>query len=213
MKKKQNESNEGGKGKLMTPLGGGILLILAVVVWSLSHILNCGWDWGFTEPSIVLFALMGMALLLFPHLEEFSLPGGIGFKLRRVVEEIQDIQLIGEVVFNKDEKGDRHLFWIGEKGEKRAIPNLDTASLFATQKGFMGISKNRFTRIEGGTDLPPISKKSFRRTEEGNFFVILDGKIFYLSSMSLPIKYGWMDNLDKITRITDEEIRENQIFR
>jgi len=34
-----------------------ILLFLVATLWAISHILDLNWNWGFTEPSIVLFIL------------------------------------------------------------------------------------------------------------------------------------------------------------
>jgi len=141
------------------------------------------------------------------------LPGGAVFKLRTIVEEIHETELIGEVIFNKDDKGVRHLFWVNETGEKRAIPDEDTASLFVTQRGFIGVGKDRFTSINSGQDLPPITEECFRRTEQNNMFVILDGRIFYLSSLTLVMKHGWLNRLSEIPLITPDDFQGNRIHR
>ena len=188
---------------IIVPVIGLAIVIAIIGLW-------VGGKVNFTEQSILIFALMGVALFLFPYLAEFSLPGGIAFKLRGELEEVQEIQLTGEVVFNKDEKV-QHLFWIDSDGKKHLLPNKDTALLFTTQKGFIGISKDRFSKIESGHDIQPLSKESFKRTKENNMFAVHDGKIFYLSSLSLPFKYGWKGQLDKMELITDEDF-EKEIY-
>ncbi len=178
-------------------IGLGILVSITIM-WLVGRI-------TFGEQSVVVIAALGVALALFPFLAEVSLPGGGGFKLRTELKEVQDVQLTGEVVFNKDEEP-RQLYWIDSEGKKRFLPNTDTASLFATQKGYIGVGKERFAKIESGRDIQPLSQKSFKR-KENHVFAVHDEGIFYLPSWSLPIKYE-LSKLEDLAEMNDEDFRK-----
>jgi hypothetical protein len=213
MKKKGKSEINDDKSQMPAPWGG-YLLIALFGLWVLSHILNRDWNGGLTEPYIIVLLAMGVALLLLPYLKKFSLPGGIEFELRDLPEQvknIRDIQLIGEVIFNKQDPS-QDLFWIDENRLKRRLPDKDTASLFMTPKGAVSVEKNVFDSFAIGPGIPAISRNSFRHVK-GHLFVILDNnKISYLSSWSLPVKYG-LTTIDEMEEIDPKDFQGFQIFR
>lgn len=164
----------------------------------------------FTEPSIVILALTGIALMLAPYLAEFNLPGGIGFKLRNELKEVRETQLIGEVIFNRDDQA-QNLFWVDPHGKKRLLPNKDTASLFMTGKGYIGISEDEFNKLKSGKNVEPLKKESFKCRNNRDVFAILDEKVFYLSSLSMPYKYGW-SKVEEMGVMTDDDFKKD-IYR
>src|SRR3990172_6311252 len=181
MKSRGNSDQNASKTKIsILPMATGMIFILSGAGWVISNIYQMGWQWGLSEQSIVLFVVMGTVLLLFPFLRSFSLPGGIAVELRDLpeeVKEIRDVQLIGEVVFDKEQPQD--LFWIDKNRLRRRLPNKDkdTASLFMTPKGAIGITKNVIDSFAIGPEISAISQGSFRHAK-GHVFVILDKMIF-----------------------------------
>jgi hypothetical protein len=172
------------------PMLLGTFFFLLFIIWIISNICRWKWQWGLSEYSVVLFLLLGTALFLFPLLERISLPGGIAFTLRNLpkkVKEIYDVQLLGEVIFN--EKVPSELFWIDKNRFLRRLPNKDVAMLFMTSKGSISVSKKVLDNFNPGSNLPLITSDNFKHIGD-HIFLILDNMIFYLSSFSLPVKYG-----------------------
>jgi hypothetical protein len=193
----------------------GSVFMAAGILWVLSNIGRWNWLWGFSEPSIVLFILMGALLLVSPLLSSFTLPGGIGVVFRNLHKEVQEVrnnQLVGEVVFDNDQKTSRELFWIDEVHRRRRLPNRDTASLFMTSKGAIGVPKATLDNLTPGPDIAAISETSFRLVDNHLFVILDNNKISYLPSWSLPIKYGHRGDV-KPPQIDPTEFQKYEIFR
>ncbi|MDR3626695.1 MAG: hypothetical protein P4L45_07670 [Ignavibacteriaceae bacterium] len=190
----------------------GVFFFLLFLLWILSNIMQFKWQWGLSEYSIVIIMLLSTALFLRSSIKGFSLPGGIAFEFRDLtdkVKEIHDVQLLGEVIFNIERPNE--LFWIDKNKSRRRLPNKDVALLFMTQKGIIGVTKNILDGFNEGTEISAIKAENFVHNE-GHLFLILDGMLFYLSSWSLPIKYG-QTNIEQMNQITLEDFRNNQIIR
>ena len=138
----------------------------------------------------------------------------IRFETKNMISQmvtIQDIQLSKEIVFNKDiPETSRKLYWIDERGLGHLILDDNVALLFASHKGFLGLGNDLINKIEIGADLPLISKDSFYRIK-GDYFVIIDDKIFYLPSVSMVYKF-W-DDISKVPEIKIEEFRKYPIYK
>lgn len=210
MKKKGKPENNDNESKTPTrwSFWGGCILIAFVVLWVLIHIYKGDWYGGLSEPSIIALLVLGVALLLLPNLKKFSLPGGLGFEFRdspKEVENIRDTEQVGEVVFNKEQSPPHDFFWIDKNHKKRKLPNEDTASLFMTRKGAVGVSKSVFNNFSPGPDIAAIVKDNFRYVQGGHLYVILDNRmIAYLPSWRLHNKYG-IKSLNDMKEIKPED--------
>jgi hypothetical protein len=132
-------------------------------------------------------------------------------KIRVEMGEVRDTQLMHEVVFDRDSKDSTAQFYlIDERSQRRLISKPDDAALLATQKGIIGMSHEQLEGIKLGTPLPEISRESFHRIMH-NYFLVIEGKIFYLTSLSHVYKY-W-DDIDLVSEIKPDEFRKYQIFR
>lgn len=168
---------------------------------------------GLTEVSIIALLVIGIALLLLPYLKKLSLPGGIEIELREEIKNIHEIQLVGEVLFNKE----HHVFyWIDKNHQKRKLPNQNTASLFMTPKGAIGLSKSELDDFDTGPEIKAIAKDSFGHSENHLFVILEDSDnkkmIAYLPSWSLPHKYG-IKLLSDMKEIKPEDFQNYEILR
>jgi hypothetical protein len=201
-----------GKARLETIISIG--LIVLVLLWVLSHLIKRDWYGGFTEPSIIVLLLMAVALLLLPYLSEFTLPGGIRFAFRDLSQKVKNIhetQLVGEVVFNQGQTPPQTLFWIDKHHLKRQLLSDDTALLFMTTKGAIGLSEEAIAEFPTGPEIAAVSRNSFRHAN-GHLFAIVNDMIIYLPSWSLPVKYG-LTTTNQMEEISPESFQTMEILR
>jgi hypothetical protein len=131
-------------------------------------------------------------------------------KLSAEIQEIQDDRLVGEVIVNRHTQGaDEQLYWVDEEGTAHLIEDQEVAAFMASRKGTIGVNPGQFDRLEKGSPFS-VSKDSFCRIR-GDYFLIVNGKAFWITSIGLVYKY-W-DDPKQVPEIELQQFRKYRVIR
>lgn len=150
-----------------------------------------------TYTLLLFFALLGISLL--PFVEKVKIGNLLEVeRLKEKIKEVKFVQHLGEII--KSPKGD--LFYYDADG-KHSLPNMQTVVFLRTNKGEISVSSEEFDGMP--TSYPVDDFVTAKKVAWGpHIFVILNGKKFYVSSMSHLADCG---QKGPFYQISDDEIK------
>lgn len=159
------------------------------------------------DNNVLIFVFAGLGFLFIPGLTRL---------VKRIRVSLLEIELTsvasrtfsGEVV-QDDETG--KFYYIAKDKTLFTLPDVETANILKSYKGFLSISKGKLKEFGILYELESAKKADILRSEKhGDVYIILNKKKYYVSSYS-PIRD--MGRMSDIRDVAEEEIDKYETGR
>jgi hypothetical protein len=182
-----------------------IVLLLTLIL--INHWFKCVTAITLDSYSLaILLLILGMVLLRFVD----KIKIGSLLEIERLKEKIDKVELtqyLAEVI--KTPKGDIYYY---DKEGKHKIPDQQTAQFLMTQKGEILVSDEVVNEMQTAETFDSVM--SAEKIQWGDaIFVILNGKKYYVSSMSYLADWGTLKDAEKRRKVDNDEIKKYKTGR